>query len=296
VRSAALGPLRSVLYTPGHHVERIETAMASAADAVALVLEDSVPDDRKALARTTTASAIDQARERGRTILVKVNPLRGGGMADDLAVIARAGLAAIIVPKLRSVRDVKRVDELVGTAEVAGGLPAGAIGLVLMIETPQAVVDAHAIARASERVSGVVCAAALGGDLARELGMQLTPDGVERLYVQSKVLVDARAAGVELVLDGVWTRVKDADGLVREADRARSLGYDGKLAIHPAQLEPINRIFAPTADELDHARRVIAALDDAATRGDAATVVDGEMVDAAMAQTARELLARAGRE
>jgi citrate lyase subunit beta/citryl-CoA lyase len=200
------------------------------------------------------------------------------------------GLAGLIVPKLSSAEEVREVDRLVSAAEARSGLQPGSIELILMIESPRAVVAAHAMAGAVPRVASVVCAAAAHGDLAGALGMEPTEGSLERLYVLSKILVDARAAGVATPIDGVWTGVGDLDGLEREAGLARSIGYRAKLAIHPEQVGPINRIFTPSSAEIDHARRVLAAFDEALERDEAAVVVDGRMVDYAMVDTARRTI------
>jgi citrate lyase subunit beta/citryl-CoA lyase len=286
--------LRSVLYTPGHRPDRIRKALATAADSVGLVLEDSVPHDERAAARVTVAASIAEFGPAGRTILVKVNALGRDGLEADLAHVVVGGLTGLIVPKLTSAEEVRTVDRLVTAAEARAGLAEGSIALLLMIETPRAVVNAHELAAASARVASVICAAAIDGDLAGALGMQTTPGGLERLYLLSKVLVDARAAGVETPLDGVWTRIGDLAGLEREARRARSLGYRGKLAIHPEQIEPINRIFTPTSEEVAHSRRVIDAFAAALERKEAAIVVDEVMIDYAMVETARRVLELAG--
>lgn len=284
--------LRSILYVPGHRPELIAKAGQAGADAIGLVLEDSVPRDRRADAREAAASAIAELGER-HPVLVKVNSLGPDGLEDDLGAIALPGVAALIVPRLSSANDVIEVDRLVGAAESAHGLRPGQIELILMIETPNAVLAAHAMACAVPRVASVVCAAAAHGDLAGALDMHPTDSGLERLYVLSKVLVDARAAGVATPIDGVWAGIGDLAGLEREATLARSIGYRAKLAIHPEQVASINRIFTPSLAEVDHAHRVLTAFDGALERGEAAVVVDGRMVDYAMVETARQTIALA---
>jgi citrate lyase subunit beta/citryl-CoA lyase len=282
--------LRSILYTPGHRPDRIRKAVAAGADATCMVLEDSVPRDLRSTARETVAAALGEHARPGHPLLVKVNALEDDGLAADLEAIARPGLAGIIVPKIARAAQVREVDRLVTDAETRAGLPAGTIELILMIETPRAVVFAYELIEASPRVVSVVCAAAVGGDLAGALGLETTSDGIERGYVLAKVLVDARAAGIETPLDGVWTGIGDIDGLEREARRARALGYRGKLAVHPEQIATIHRVFTPSADEVARSTRMLEAFEAALARGDAAIVVDGRMIDYAMADTARRVL------
>lgn len=281
--------LRSILYAPGQRPDRMSKAVAAGADAVCFVLEDSVPRVLRGEARRTVADALAEHADTGPPLFVKVNAL-GGGLDEDLAALVRPGIAGIIVPKVARTSEVQQVDRLATNAEAAAGLAPGTVEVILLIETPRAVVFAHDLIEASPRIASVVCAAAVGGDLAGALGLEPTPEGTERAYVLSKVLVDSRAAGVETPLDGVWTGMGDLDGLEREARRARALGYRGKLAIHPEQLATIHRVFTPSADEVARSAQILEAFEAALARGDAAIVVDGRMIDYAMADTARRVL------
>ena len=286
--------LRSVLYTPGHDAERIAKAPRYGADALCLVLEDSVPVALKDRAREVTASAIETLAAAGHTVLVKINALDEGGL-EDVARIARPGLAGLIVPKLREPADLERVDAAVGAAESRAGVAPGAIGLLPLVETPRAAYYAFGLAEASPRVLALIAGTAANGDMARELGFRATPEGSERLYLRSKLVLDARAAGVPWPLDGVYADVRDIDGLVAEAERVRDLGYRGKLVVHPSHVEPVNRVFTPSADEVAEQRRVLEAFEQAVEAGTAAAVVDGRFVDYAMAKTARAVIELAER-
>lgn len=281
--------LRSILYVPGHKPALILKAARAGADAVCLVLEDSVPRDRRAEARTIVADAILELVAGGTTTLVKVNALHDG-LEDDLEAIVQPGLTAVVLPKVTSADDIVRGDRLIAAAEDAKAVERGRVEVVVMVETPAAVVFAYDIAMAASRVVSLACGVAAHGDLAGALGMEPSADGHERLYIRSKVLVDARAAGVQTPLDGVWAGIGDLDGLAADARSARSLGYRGKFVIHPEQVEPINRIFGVSDRELDWGRRVIDAFEAAENAGDAAIVVDGQMIDYAMVETARSLL------
>ena len=268
--------LRSVLYTPGHDEAKIAKAPNYGADALCLVLEDSVPVALKARAREVTAEAIGTLSAGGQTVLVKVNPLEEGGL-EDIARIAQPGLAGVIVPKLREPAEVRHFDD---------ALTGHDADLLLLIETPRAALQAFDLAESSPRVISLIAGTAANGDMARELGFRWTAEGLERLHLRSKLLLDARAAGVEWPLDGIHPDVKDIDGLVADAERARDLGYRGKLVVHPSHVEPVNRVFTPSADEVEQQRRVLAAFDD----GTAAAVVNGRFVDIAMAKTARKII------
>jgi len=288
-------PLRTILYSPGHKPEMIEKAPNYGADALCLVLEDSVPDDRKAEARAIVAESLSGLADRGQTVLVKVNSVDGREIESDIAEVARPGLAGIVLPKVQDADDVRRVDELLTSAEALHGVEAGSVELLVLVETPQAAVRAFEIASASPRVATLVVGTAANGDMARGLGFRWTPEGLERLYLRSKVVMDARAAGRDFPLDGVWGDMTDIDGLVNEAEVARQLGYRGKLVVHPKHVEPVNRVFTPSAEEVESCRRLLDVFEQALAEGAAAAVIDGQFVDYAMAATARQLLDLADR-
>jgi citrate lyase subunit beta / citryl-CoA lyase len=291
--------LRSVLYTPGHREDLIAKAGRYGADALCLVLEDSVPDERKDEARAITGAGLAALAAEGQVVFVKVNPLSGGGLADDLEAIVRPGLAGIILPKVFTAEDVRRVDMLLGEAEKAGGCEAGSVAILVLVETPLACVKGYEVASASPRVVGLIPGTAPNGDMARELGFQWTPEGLERLYLRSKLVMDGRAAQLTNLLDGIYGEVADIEGLVAEARHTRQLGYRGKLVVHPSHVEPINEVFTPSAAEVAEQRKVLEAFEASLAEGSAAIVVDGRFIDYAMAATARQILdlaARAGVE
>jgi citrate lyase subunit beta / citryl-CoA lyase len=288
--------LRSVLYTPGHRDDLIAKAGGYGADALCLVLEDSVPDEMKVEARATVGAGIDRLAGEGQHVFVKVNPLESGQLADDLTAIARPGLAGIVLPKVYTANDVRHADRLLDEAEALGRCEPGSVAILVLVETPLACVKAYEVATAADRVAALIPGTAPNGDMARELGFQWTPEGQERLYLRSKLVMDARAAGLT-PLDGIYGEIADLDGLVAEARHTRQLGYRGKLVVHPSHVGPVNEVFTPSAAEVAEHQKVIDAFDAALAEGSAATVVDGRFIDYAMAATARQVLdlaARAG--
>ncbi|HEX2216260.1 MAG TPA: aldolase/citrate lyase family protein, partial [Xanthobacteraceae bacterium] len=144
------------------------------------------------------------------------------------------------------------------------------------------------------RVVSVIIGSAEAADLMTDLGCRWSPAGTELLYARSKVLLDARAAGIRHPLDGVFPRINDTESLVRESELARDLGYRGKTVIHPSQIEPVNRVLTPTESEIAYARDMLAAFDAAEAGGSGAVSFRGKMIDRAMVKTARELVARFG--
>lgn len=282
--------LRSLLNTPANRPALVEKAFGYGADALILDLEDAVPLDQKADARAVARDAI--AAERGGPIYVRINALRSGLAEDDLEAVAVAGLEGIQLPKVDDAETVRVVDRLLSELERARSVPPGSIELLVSLESSRGVFAAHEILTAVDRVGSVMIGTAEHGDLHGDMGYVVTPGEEETLYLRSRVLLAARVAGITNPIDGVYADYRNLDGLEATARRARALGYRGKKVIHPAQVPIVNRVFSPTAAELDFHRRVIEVFEAALERGEATAVVDGRMIDYAMAETARRVLAR----
>jgi citrate lyase subunit beta / citryl-CoA lyase len=280
---------RSFLYVPGNREKFLEKAIGLPADAFIFDLEDSVPLAEKANARAGVRQYAPKTA--GDRAWVRVNGLDSGLAADDLDAIAGiAGLAGIFLPKVETPDEVRRWDALIDAHEKGHGVEAGAIKLVLSIESALGVLNAHAMAIAAPRVVSLAFGGAQDGDLNTDLGCAWSIDGPEMLHARSHALLAARAARFDTPLDGVFADVRDAEGFERDTALSRRLGYRGRKLIHPAQIEPCNRLYRPSAAELDYYARVIEAFDQALAQGSAATTVDGRMIDLAMANAARRVL------
>ena len=181
-------------------------------------------------------------------------------LEDDLDAIVVDGLTSIRVPKSESAEDMRKVDALLATLERKRGLAAGTIRICPSLESAKGVWLAYEIASSSPRIHSVMCGTAENGDLQTDLGYTWTAEGHEKLYIRSRVLLAARAAGVEHVLDGAFSNVRDPEGLRIDCEAARKLGYRGRSVIHPNQIETVNRVFKPTEEELDYYRRVMSRL------------------------------------
>ena len=179
---------------------------------------------------------------------------------------------------------------MVGALERARGVKAGATQLVLSIESALGVLNAYTMATAAGRVASLTFGGAQDGDLNTDLGCTWSVDGPEMMHARSHTLLAARAARFDTPLDGVFANVRDAEGFERDTALSRRLGYRGRKLIHPAQIEPCNRLYRPSAAELDYYARVLEAFDQAAAQGSASTTVDGRMIDLAMANAARRVL------
>jgi citrate lyase subunit beta / citryl-CoA lyase len=280
---------RSFLYVPANREKFLEKAIGLPSDAFIFDLEDSVPPAEKANARAGVREYAPKIA--GGRVWVRVNGLETGFAADDLdAVVGVAGLAGFFLPKVETPDEVRRWDAMIGVLEGERGVAAGALKLVISIESALGVLNAYAMAIAAARVVSLTFGGAQDGDLNTDLGCAWSIDGPEMLHARSHALLAARAARFDTPLDGVFADVRDAEGFERDTALSRRLGYRGRKLIHPAQIEPCNRLYRPSAAELDYYARVIEAFDQALAQGSAATTVGGRMVDLAMANAARRVL------
>jgi citrate lyase subunit beta/citryl-CoA lyase len=269
---------------PGANERALEKAKTLPTDALILDLEDSVAPDAKEEARKRVAAAAASGEYGHREVTVRVNAPGTPWHADDLRAAAEAGPDAVVVPKVDSPQTVREVE---AALEAAGAPDRTAIWA--MIETPVAMFDARAIAAASPRLTVLVMGT---NDLAKELHAEHVPGRAPLLTGLSLALLGARATG-KVILDGVYNDVQDLTGFEAETLQGRQLGFDGKTLIHPRQLEPCNRIFAPAQDEVDRSRRIIAAFEEATSQGRGVVTVEGRMIENLHVEEARRVLALA---
>ncbi|AEW96724.1 citrate lyase beta subunit [Streptantibioticus cattleyicolor NRRL 8057 = DSM 46488] len=275
-------PRRSVLYMPGANERALEKAKSIPADALILDLEDAVAPDAKPKARKRVAAAAALGEYGHREVTIRVNAPGTAWHEDDLRAVAEAGPDAVVVPKVESAATVHAVERAL---EAAGAPDRTAIWA--MVETPRAMLDARAVAAASQRLTVLVMGT---NDLAKELHAEHVPGRAPLLTGLSLALLAAREHG-KVILDGVYNDVKDAAGFEAECVQGRQLGFDGKTLIHPAQVEPCNRLFAPSADQVDRARRIIDAFEEATRAGRGVVTVDGRMIENLHVDEARRVLA-----
>ncbi len=289
--------VRSALYIPGHRAYFLAKADQRGADAVILDLEDAVAGACREKARRIASEWIASRPDPRRPLVcVRINGLGEGWLERDLEAVVGPNLTAVLVPKVRSATDVKTVAEALDAVETAIGIERGHVRIWPLVETVAAVRSAFEIASASPRVAYMGGATAEGGDLAHDLGFQWTVEGLETLYLRSKVLLDVRAAGVQNPMTGLVARVDDLAAVEAFARQGRQLGYAGCMVIHPAHVEIVNRTFSPTPEEVRQAKEILAALKAAeAAGGDLALTYRGRMIDKAMIHIARQLLEDARR-
>jgi citrate lyase subunit beta / citryl-CoA lyase len=280
--------LRTLLFVPGNRTDMLAKAPAFLADAIILDLEDSVPTEAKSSARTAVRDAIGPLAEAGRQVWVRVNSTYSLLAKDDCRAVCNVALAGILLPKADTADIVRYGDALLRDAEALNGLESGSVKIIAHIESATALLRAEEIARASERV----VALAFGGeDYAADMHIERTTEGEELGFARCLMAVAARAAGVDAI-DSVYPYLHDIDALERDARFARRSGYQGKLLIHPEQIDPVARIFTPGQGELDRARRIVEAYRRAGNDGIGAVQINGAMIDAPVAKQAEQLLER----
>ena len=279
--------LRSLVFVPGNRANMLERALGFGADVVMVDLEDSVPPGEKAAACEMAAEWVPRLAAAGRRVMVRVNSLDTGLTSQELDMVVCPELAGISVGKGDSAWDLQQVDRLLGPLESRIGIPRGTIKLVPWIETAMAIVHVYEMARASQRIVGVAFGAE---DYTNDMGVIRTDFGEECYYARSAVAVAARAARVA-ALDGPFVRFRDPDGLRTDAGTARQIGFTGKFAIHPAQIDIINETFSPHPDDVEYARTVVAAWEEAESAGRGSLSIDGRMVDVPVVKRAQNLLA-----
>ncbi len=275
-------PRRSVLYMPGANERALEKAKGLAADAIIFDLEDAVAPDAKAEARDRVCAAGGSGEYGNRELTIRVNGLDTSWHADDLAAAAAAGPAAVVVPKVGSVADVAAIEKALETA----GAP-DHTAIWAMVETPVAMLSALDIASSSERLTVLVMGT---NDLAKELHAEHVPGRQPLLTGLGLCLLAARATG-KVILDGVYNDIKDPEGFEAECVQGRQMGFDGKTLIHPSQLEPANRVWAPADDAVEDARALIATFTDGVAAGKGVVTHNGRMIENMHVDNARRLIA-----
>ena len=278
----SLRPRRSVLYMPGANERALEKAAGLPADALILDLEDAVAPDAKPQARDRVCEAAASDRYGAREVAIRANGIGTPWHDDDLRAIAACGPAAVVIPKVDSANAVHAIEK----ALEAGGAPERT-RIWAMLETPVAVLHAEEVASASERVSVLVMGT---NDLAKELQAAHVPGRGPLLTGLGLCLLAARATG-RVILDGVYNDIKDPEGFEAECVQGRDMGFDGKTLIHPSQLEPCNRVFAPTPEDVERSQRIIEAFEAAEAEGRGVVTVDGRMIENLHVDQSRRTLA-----
>jgi citrate lyase subunit beta/citryl-CoA lyase len=275
-----IGPYRTLLFVPGHKVDWVDKALNTGADAVVLDLEDSVPTGEKEGARLLVRESIERIRKTGADVgvLVRVNGLATRLTGADLEAVVGPGLDGIFAPKVEYATDVLRYDALLDHFEHRNGVTG--LQYVVPVETVPAIQNCREIALASSRVGAMIGPTAEHADIAREVGFEFTPEGLETLYLRSRVLLACREAGIH-ALTALWERLDDLAGLRTFAEFGRQLGFRGMVAIHPRHVDVINDVFSPSAEHVEFYEGMVAAYNEAAADGRGALRYRGLHIDKA---------------
>lgn len=286
-------PYRSQMYVPGNRASWMEKAVKYGADCLILDLEDSVPDQEKIAARSLVKSAVVAMKAQGQSVNVRINPFVTGLTLDDLEEVVCPELNGILLSKVETPADMMQLDALITHIEKRKGMTPGSIETPLACETAKGMRNIYDIATTCPRVKRVGLAAGPGGDAARAIGYQWSKEGTETLFLRSRTVLEARAAGIPYPTVSSWWNIKDLDGLERDARLNRQLGFRGMTVMHPTHVPIVNRVFTPSQEEVEFYEGLIQAMDDARKRGIAAVTYKGDMVDEAMVKTAHEIIALA---
>ena len=279
---------RSLIFVPGNSMRFVEKAKTLAADIICFDLEDSVPDNEKdAARRIISETLLARRQEYSGIVYVRTNSPESGLIPDDLKAVLQEGIDGIVVPKVNDVSEMLEIKKHIVMLEKER--KTDKIALMPSIETARGVVNAYLIASAEERIKALVF-----GVFDFLYDMRLDYDEHDPLgysYVRAKIPVDARAAGVHAI-DAIWQKIDDIDGLIRDATIARRLGYSGKSIIHPSQIEPVHKVFRPSKNEVEWAKKVVQALGQAMKKGTGrgAIRLEGKMIDAVHYKQAKAIL------
>lgn len=280
--------LRTLLFAPANHARHVEKALAGSADGVILDLEDAIAVAEKPAARQAARQALFARGDGdGPRVFVRVNGLTTPFAYDDLREVVGHGLNGIIVPKTESAAQLATADWLLVQLERAAGLEDGAVEIMPIVETAAGVARLAEIASASRRVRRLNFGA---GDFSLDTNMTWTAGHEGILWARIQVVIASRAAGLEAPIDTVYAQLTDDDGLRRETDQAKLLGFQGKACIHPRQVDIVNAVFSPSDAEINAARAIVDAFTEAEAQGVASIRLGGQFIDYPVAARAQRTL------
>ena len=263
----------------------MEKALTLNSDVVILDLEDAVAISEKVATRIKVVNALQTPRNG--LGYVRINAYDTAYCFGDLLVVVAEGIDGIVLPKVETVAQLQAIDWVVSKLEQEKGLAVGQIDIIPIIETGRGLSNVDEIAASGSRVKRLSFGA---GDYTKDMAMRWTRDENELTHARSKIALASRTAGLEAPVDTVWVHIKETDGCVRSAEMVRNMGYQGKLCIHPDQVDPVNKVFTPTIEEISFAERVVKAFEEAESKGLASIQVDGYFVDYPIVDQAKRTL------
>ena len=280
---------RSMLFVPGSNAAMLSNSFIYKPDSIMFDLEDAVALKEKDSARLLVAHALQHPLYQEIETVVRVNPLDSEFGLLDLNAVVRAGVDVVRMPKTETAQDVVDMDNAITDIEKACGREVGSTKILAAIESPLGITQANQIATASKRLIGI----ALGAeDYVRNLKTERSPEGIELLFARCSILQAARAAGIQ-AFDTVYSNANNEEGFLKEAALIKQLGFDGKSLINPRQIELLHNLFAPTQKDVDQAKRIIEAAEEAERQGSGVVSLNGKMIDAPIIERAKLVLERA---
>lgn len=280
---------RSMLFVPGSNAAMLSNSFIYKPDSIMFDLEDAVALKEKDSARLLVAHALQHPLYKEIETVVRVNPLDSKFGVADLNAVVRAGVDVVRMPKTETAQDVIDMDREITEIEKACGREVGSTKMLAAIESPLGITQANQIATASKRLIGI----ALGAeDYVRNLKTERSLEGIELLFARCSILQAARAAGIQ-AFDTVYSNANNEEGFLKEAALIKQLGFDGKSLINPRQIELLHNLFAPTQKDMDQAKRIIEAAEEAERQGSGVVSLNGKMIDAPIIDRAKLVLERA---
>ncbi|WP_187371769.1 citrate (pro-3S)-lyase subunit beta [Aggregatibacter actinomycetemcomitans] len=280
---------RSMLFVPGSNAAMLSNSFIYKPDSIMFDLEDAVALKEKDTARLLVAHTLQHPLYKDIETVVRVNPLDSEFGVADLNIVVRAGVDVVRMPKTETAQDVIDMDREITEIEKACGREVGSTKMLAAIESPLGITQANQIATASKRLIGI----ALGAeDYVRNLKTERSPEGIELLFARCSILQAARVAGIQ-AFDTVYSNANNEEGFLKEAALIKQLGFDGKSLINPRQIELLHNLFAPTQKDVDQAKRIIEAAEEAERQGSGVVSLNGKMIDAPIIDRAKLVLERA---
>ncbi|EGY35127.1 citrate lyase beta chain [Aggregatibacter actinomycetemcomitans serotype e str. SC1083] len=278
-----------MLFVPGSNAAMLSNSFIYKPDSIMFDLEDAVALKEKDTARLLVAHTLQHPLYKDIETVVRVNPLDSEFGVADLNIVVRAGVDVVRMPKTETAQDVIDMDREITEIEKACGREVGSTKMLAAIESPLGITQANQIATASKRLIGI----ALGAeDYVRNLKTERSPEGIELLFARCSILQAARAAGIQ-AFDTVYSNANNEEGFLKEAALIKQLGFDGKSLINPRQIELLHNLFAPTQKDVDQAKRIIEAAEEAERQGSGVVSLNGKMIDAPIIDRAKLVLERA---
>jgi citrate lyase subunit beta/citryl-CoA lyase len=277
--------IRSLLFTPGNHPDKVAKVFIAGADLAILDLEDAVAMSEKAATRSPVVEALKGPRDC--LGYVRVNAADTEFYPNDISTVTGPWLDGVVLPKVESADQLLAADAALRELEDRHGMSAGAVDIIPILETAKGLASVSDIAGCGSRVRRLSFGAV---DFAKDLGMRLSLDEWELTPPRSAIVLASRVAGLDAPLDSVWVHYKDHDGLVASSERVRDMGFRGKMCIHPAQVPIINEVFTPSEADVAQAEKIIAAFEEAEAQGSASIQIDGFFIDYPVVDQARRTL------